>query len=77
MNHIRDGRGSSYGARVYMKSWQPSLKDGNYLFSNIIITPLEGLEATPTFGLLQDVFDDISKVGTMLRKNIKKEAIFD
>jgi len=44
----------------------------NSIVANIVRTPIEVLEATSALELLQDVLDDISKVGPMLRKSIKE-----
>jgi len=47
------------------------------ILENIVQTPKEVLEATTALELLRDLLDDISQVGPMLRKSIKKEAALD
>ena len=62
-----------------MNSFPPIIasRTENSIVANIVRTPIEVLEATSALELLQDVLDDISKVGPMLRKSIKKEAGLD
>ncbi|NLA11592.1 MAG: hypothetical protein GX883_05655, partial [Firmicutes bacterium] len=47
------------------------------IIENMVQTPKEVLEAAAALELLQDLFDDISQVGPMLRASIKKEVALD
>ncbi len=74
---IEEGRGPGRRTRVYIEQLPTPIiasRTENSIVANIVRTPREVLEATSALELLQDVLDDISKVGPMLRKSIKKEA---
>jgi hypothetical protein len=47
------------------------------IITNIVETPPEIVSASAALELLYDLLDDISQVGPMLRKSIKKEAELD
>jgi hypothetical protein len=49
----------------------------NSILASMVEIPREIMEASVAFELLQDIHDDIQKIGPMLRKSIKKEAEFD
>lgn len=49
----------------------------NSILASIVETPREVLEATATMELLQDILDDLERIGPMLRTSIKKEAELD
>ncbi len=77
---IEDGRGPGRRTKVYIEQFPTPIiasRTENSIVANIVRTPIEVLEATSALELLQDVLDDISKVGPMLRKSIKKEAGLD
>lgn len=77
---IEDGRGPGRRTKVYIEQFPTPIiasRTENSIVANIVRTPIEELEATSALELLQDVLDDISKVGPMLRKSIKKEAGLD
>lgn len=77
---IEDGRGPGRRTKVYIEQLPTPIiasRTENSIVANIVRTPIEVLEATSALELLQDVLDDISKVGPMLRKSIKKEAGLD
>ena len=77
---IEDGRGPGRRTKVYIEQFPTPIiasRTENSIVANIVRTPIEVLEATSALEQLQDVLDDISKVGPMLRKSIKKEAGLD
>lgn len=77
---IEDDRGPGRRTRVYVEDLPSPIiasRTENSIVANIVETPREIIEAIAAFELLQDVLDDISKVGPMLRKSIKKEAALD
>ncbi len=47
------------------------------ILSSMVDTPKEFIEAASALELLQDILDDITQIGPMLRKSIKKEAKLD
>lgn len=49
----------------------------NSILANMVEVPREELEAAAAMELLKDIFDDITRVGPMLRQSIKKEAGID
>ena len=49
----------------------------NSILANMVETPREVMEATAALELLRDIADELSQVGPMLRKSIKKEANLD
>lgn len=77
---IEDDRGPGRRTKVYIEQLPTPIiasRTENSIVANVVRTPIEVLEATSALELLQDVLDDISKVGPMLRKSIKKEAGLD
>ncbi len=77
---IEDDRGPGRRTKVYVDQMPYPLiasRSEHAIVSNIVETPKEVLEATAALELLQDFLDDISQVGPMLRKSIKKEAALD
>jgi hypothetical protein len=77
---IEDGRGPGRRTKVYIEQLPTPIvasRTENSIVANIVRTPIEVLEATSALELLQDVLDDVSKVGPMLRKSIKEEAGLD
>ena len=49
----------------------------NSILAGMVEVPREVMEATAALELLQDIMDDLSRIGPMLRKSIKKEANLD
>lgn len=49
----------------------------NSILASMTAIPREELEAAAAIELLKDIYDDIRKIGPMLRKSIKKEAELD
>lgn len=77
---IEDNRGPGRRTMVYVEQLpQPIVasKTEHAIIANIVETPMEVLGATAALELLHDLMDDISQVGPMLRKSIKKEAGLD
>ena len=77
---IEDDRGPGRRTKVYVENLPNPIiasRTEHFIVENTVKTPKEVLEATAALELLQDVLDDISKVGPMLRKSIKKEATLD
>ena len=77
---IEDDRGPGRRTKVYVENLPNPIvasRTEHFIVENTVKTPKEVLEATAALELLQDVLDDISQVGPMLRKSIKKEATLD
>lgn len=77
---IEDDRGPGKRTYVYVEgSAKPMIasRTETTILSNMVETPKEIIEATAALELLQDILDDISQIGPMLRKSIKKEAKLD
>ncbi len=77
---IENDRGPGRRTRVYVDQIPAPMiasRTEHAIISNIVETPQEILEATASLELLRDFLDDISRVGPMLRKSIKKEAGLD
>jgi hypothetical protein len=77
---IEDNRGPGRRTKVYIDQMPYPLiasKTEHAIIANIVETPREILGATAALELLNDFLDDISEVGPMLRKSIKKEAGLD
>lgn len=49
----------------------------NAILANMVEVPQEQLEGLAAMELLKDILDDLTQIGPMLRKSIKKEANFD
>ena len=77
---IEDDRGPGRRTMVYIEQMPHPViasRTEHTIVENMVQTPKEVLEATAALELLQDLFDDISQVGPMLRTSIKKEAALD
>ncbi|RJX23420.1 MAG: hypothetical protein C4554_10975 [Dethiobacter sp.] len=77
---IEDNRGPGRRTKVYVDQMPYPViasRTEHAIIANVVETPKEILEATAALELLQDFLDDISQVGPMLRKSIKKEAALD
>ncbi len=77
---IEDDRGPGRRTKVYVEQMPHPIiasRTEHTIVANMVQTPKEILEATAALELLQDLFDDISQVGPMLRTSIKKEAALD
>ena len=77
---IEDDRGPGRRTMVYIEKISAPLiasRTEHTIVENMVQTPKEVLEATAALELLQDLFDDIRRVGPMLRTSIKKEAALD
>ena len=77
---IEDDRGPGRRTRVYVEQLPNPIiasKTEQTIVANIVETPFEIVSATAALELLNDLLDDISKVGPMLRKSIKQEVGLD
>jgi RAB protein geranylgeranyltransferase component A len=77
---IEEDRGPGKRTYVYIegiKSPMVASRTETAILSSIVETPHEVMEATAALELLKDILDDISQIGPMLRKSIKKEAKLD
>lgn len=77
---IEEDRGPGKRTYVYVegiKSPMVASRTETAILSSIVETPHEIMEATAALELLKDILDDISQIGPMLRKSIKKEAKLD
>ncbi len=77
---IEDNRGPGRRTKVYVDQMNCPIiasKTEHAIVANIVETPIEILGATAALELLHDLLDDISQIGPMLRKSIKKEARLD
>lgn len=77
---IEDNRGPGRRTTVYVDQLPHPIiasRTEHAIITNIVETPIEVLSATAALELLHDLLDDISQVGPMLRKSIKKEAGLD
>jgi hypothetical protein len=77
---IEDERGPGRRTTVYVedvKSPMIASRTENSILANMVEVPREELEAAAALELLKDIRDDLSQIGPMLRKSIKKEAVFD
>lgn len=77
---IEEDRGPGKRTYVYVegiKSPMVASRTETAILSSIVETPHEVMEATAALELLKDILDDISQIGPMLRKSIKKEAKLD
>ncbi len=77
---IEDERGPGRRTLVYVEQMPNPIiasRTEHAIVGNMVQTPKEVLEATAALELLQDLCDDISRVGPMLRTSIKKEAALD
>ena len=77
---IEDQRGPGRRTTVFVEDVKAPLvasRTENSILANMVEVPKEELEAAAAFELLKDIRDDMSQIGPMLRKSIKKEADFD
>jgi len=77
---IEEDRGPKRRTKVYVEQIPSPIiasRTEHTILANITETPSEVLEATAALELLQDLLDEISRIGPMLRKSIRKEAALD
>jgi hypothetical protein len=77
---IEENRGPGRRTRVYVEQMPNPLiasRTEHTIVENIVQTPKEELRATAALEFLQDILDDIDRVGPMLRISINKEAALD
>lgn len=77
---IEEDRGPGRRTRVYVEQMGSPLiasRTETSVLANMVETPKEIMEASASFELLRDIYDDIHQIGPMLRKSIKKEANLD
>ncbi|MGE5449760.1 MAG: hypothetical protein ACM3PA_00065 [Methanomassiliicoccales archaeon] len=77
---IEEDRGPGRRTRVYIDQMNNPLiasRTETSVLSDMVETPKAVMEATASFELLKDIYDDIHQIGPMLRKSIKKEAQLD
>ena len=77
---IEENRGPGRRTKIYVDQMPNPIiasRTEHAIIANIVETPKEILEATASLELLKDLLDEISQVGPMLRKSIKKEATID
>jgi len=77
---IEDDRGPGRRTLVYVEEVGTPVvasRTENSILAGMVEVPREVMEATAALELLQDILDDLSQIGPMLRKSIKKEASLD
>lgn len=77
---IEDDRGPGKRTYVYVEGIDKAMiasRTETSILSNMVETPADIMEATAAIELLKDILDDISQIGPMLKKSIKKEAKLD
>lgn len=77
---IEDERGPGKRTYVYIENIDKPMiasRTETSILSSMVETPTEIMEATAAIELLKDILDDISQIGPMLQKSIKKEAKLD
>lgn len=77
---IEDDRGPGKRTIVYVEDVRSPMiasRTENSILANMVQVPRQDLEAAAALELLKDIRDNISQIGPMLRKSIKKEAEFD
>lgn len=77
---IEDDRGPGKRTYVYVENIDKPMiasRTETSILSSMVETPTEIMEATAAIELLKDILDDISQIGPMLQKSIKKEAKLD
>jgi hypothetical protein len=77
---IEDDRGPGRRTLVYVEEVGNPIvasRTENSILAGMVEVPREVMEATAALELLKDIMDDLSQIGPMLRKSIKKEANFD
>ncbi|MGE4284499.1 MAG: hypothetical protein AB7G87_12405 [Clostridia bacterium] len=77
---IEDNRGPGRRTLVYIEDIKSPIvasRTENSILATMAEIPKEELEAAAALELLHDIRDDIQRIGSMLRRSIKKEADFD
>lgn len=77
---IEDDRGPGKRTYVYVEGADNPMvasRTETSILASMVETPKEIIEATAALELLQDILDDITQIGPMLKKSIKKEAKLD
>lgn len=77
---IEEERGPGKRTYVYIENYDEPMvasRTETSILSSMVETPKEVIEATAALELLQDILDDITQIGPMLKKSIKKEAKLD
>lgn len=77
---IEEDRGPGRRTRVYVEQMGNPMvasRTETSVLANMVETPREIMEANASLELLRDIYDDVHRVGPMLRKSIKKEANLD
>src|SRR5699024_1795514 len=80
MEPIEENRGPGKRTYVYVEGTDKPMiasRTETSILSSMVETPKEVIEATAALELLQDILDDITQIGPMLKKSIKKEAKLD
>ncbi|HLR21084.1 MAG TPA: hypothetical protein VK087_03685 [Tissierellaceae bacterium] len=80
MEPIEEDRGPGKRTYVYVEGTDKPMiasRTETAILSSMVETPKEVIEATAALELLQDILDDITQIGPMLKKSIKKEAKLD
>ncbi|MGE5379805.1 MAG: hypothetical protein ACM3NT_01915 [Methylocystaceae bacterium] len=77
---IEEDRGPGRRTRVYIEQVNNPIiasRTETSVLSDMVTTPRELMEASASFELLKDIYDDVHRIGPMLRKSIRKEAQLD
>jgi hypothetical protein len=77
---IEDDRGPKRRTIVYVDQVRSPFiasRTENSIIASMTEIPREELEAAAAIELLKDIYDDIRRIGPMLRSSIKKEAELD
>lgn len=77
---IEEDRGPRRRTRIFVEQMNSPLiasRTETSVLTDMVETPKEIMEAIASFELLHDIYDDITQIGPMLRKSIKKEAQLD
>jgi hypothetical protein len=77
---IEDERGPKRRTIVYVDQVRSPFiasRTENSIIASMTEIPREELEAAAAIELLKDIYDDIRRIGPMLRSSIKKEAELD
>lgn len=77
---IEDDRGPGRRTIVYVDQVRSPFiasRTENSIIASMTEIPREEMEAAAAIELLKDIYDDIRRIGPMLRSSIKKEAELD
>lgn len=77
---IEEDRGPGKRTYVYVEEIQKPMvasRTENSILASMVETPKEFIEVNAALELLRDILDDITQIGPMLKKSIKKEAKLD